>query len=52
MPTPAAISSTRGERALSSVNAPYGPSARTFVPGRSLATAALWSPRFLTVNRR
>ena len=50
MPTPPA-SSTTPRPVRPAVNAPYGPSAMTRVPGRSRDKARLWSPMSFTVIR-
>ena len=51
MPTPPAISATRGRRRAAAVKAPCGPSKITRVPGRIAFRPALKSPTSLTVIR-
>ena len=51
MPTPPAISATRGRRRAAAVKAPNGPSAITRVPGGIVPQASVKSPTPLTVIR-
>jgi len=51
IPTPAPISRTRRWVRRCPVNVPYGPSAKTRVPGFRRLSARLWPPRYLTVKR-